>query len=95
MFVVVFECRGLDEAVVQGDIFYIVRYVFVKFTLESFKLFKVLKFLGVLDFEITDYFESESLNFYKDFVTWVVVHLYSVVAILFYLRNSLTQLWLK
>ena len=49
MFVVVFECRGLDEAVVQGDIFYIVRYVFVKFTLESFKLFKVLKFLGVLD----------------------------------------------
>lgn len=62
---------------------------------ESFKLFKVLKFLGVLDFEITDYFESGSLNFYKDFVTWVVVHLYSVVAILFYLRNSLTQLWLN
>jgi hypothetical protein len=23
----VFECRGIDEAVVEGDIFYIVRYV--------------------------------------------------------------------
>lgn len=62
----VFECRGVDEAVVEGDIFYIVRYV-VECTLRigivtnsmfSLLLFFILMFF--LAFERRKYVEGGS-----------------------------------
>jgi hypothetical protein len=59
--VYVFECRGLDEAVGQGDQFYIAWYVFVKCTLRA-EIVRIFFFLGHC-LSANEYVESEKFEF--------------------------------
>jgi hypothetical protein len=63
--VYVFECRGLDEAVGQGDQFYIAWYVFVKCTLRA-EIVRIF-FFWVIVFQQMSTLKVKSLNFYEGF----------------------------